>query len=155
MNVAQAKSEGTLTADVKGLEPPVEDSYTTKTVHLTAQFDSAFNQQAWKARGDWSIDGRPKRDLSIVLDVSQDAKTNVSYDLISDSGLVRAVLVEPLAVGIDPFYRATQGKVTFTSVPALGSDKGIIESKFEFLGQNGDSPPKTVTISEGTLRIQN
>lgn len=156
-NAAQPVSEGTLTADVDGLEPPVKDSYAAEAVHLTAQFDSFFNQQAWTARGDWWIAGpsRPRRNLSIVLHVAQNASLNTPYDLKRDSSVVRAVFVEMLAFGIDPFYEATQGKVTFSSFPTAGSDKGQIKADFEFIGQNGDSVPKKVTVSKGTLHIQN
>ncbi|WP_192558084.1 hypothetical protein [Pseudomonas allokribbensis] len=157
MSAAQPMSEGTLTADVDGLEPPVKDSYAAETVHLTAQYDVLFKQQAWTARGEWWIDGpsRPRRSLSIVLNVAQTASLNTTYDLNTDVSLVRAVFVERLAVGIDPFYPAIKGTVTFLSFPAAGSEKGQIEAEFEFCGRNGDDLPKNVTISKGKARIHN
>ncbi|MGP6429749.1 hypothetical protein [Pseudomonas paraglycinae] len=157
MSAAQPVSEGSLTADVDGLEPPVKDSYTAETVLLTAQYDQLFKQEAWSARGEWWIDGpsRPQRSLSIVLNVAQTASLNTPYDLNTDVSLVRAVFVERLAVGINPFYKAIQGTVTFLSFPVAGSEKGQIEAEFDFLGQNGDAVPKTVTVSKGKLQIHN
>ncbi|WP_426205915.1 hypothetical protein [Pseudomonas sp. TWP3-1] len=155
MTAALTTSAGTLTADVDGLEPPVKDSYSAETVQLTAQFDSSFKQQAWTARGEWWIDGRPRRSLSIVLNVAQTASLNTVYDFKADSHLVSAVFVERLAVGVDPFYQAIQGSVTFLGFPATGSDKGQIEAMFGFLGQNADAVPKTVTVFKGKLQIQN
>ncbi|MFM9380424.1 hypothetical protein [Pseudomonas sp. UV AK001] len=157
MTAAQPVSEGILTADVDGLKPPVKGSYTAETVTLTAQYDSLFKQEAWAASGEWWIAGpsRPRRNLSIVLNVAQTANLNITYNLVTDSSLVRAVFVERLAVDIDPFYPAIQGTVTFFKLPAAGSDKGQIEAEFEFQGQNGDPLPETVMVSKGKLHIQN
>ena len=154
MTAAQPSSIGDLTAHINGLQPALDQSYQTETVVLSWHAnDSLFKQPAWMAWAEQTLPGRPSRQLRIVVNVAKDAQLNTVYKFETDANLVRAVLIDALAVGIDPFYKAQNGSVEFTQLPGKGSDKGEIKATFDFVGKQADG--YLVAVSNGQLSMKN
>lgn len=154
MTAAQPVSMGDMTAHIDGLQPPLNQSYQAEKVVLSWHLnDSLFKQPAWMAWAEQMLPGRPSRQLRIVVNVAEGAQLNTVYKFETNANLVRAVLIDALAVGIDPFYRAQNGTVKFTKLPVIGSEMGEIEAEFAFVGTQADG--YSVTVSTGKLFMKN